>query len=267
MNKKENANNVGWVWVSTAAYGLVVICLTSFLAYQIRGCISKFIDEPTYYQTNIKQQKDTIFPELTICPYTEACWDGPKDETRVKMVKKSAYWKYLMCGLNGNLTGEWHKQFPCSFLDDLNEINCRPCMETLFPLGWRSNYPKEWPLMKRGKSKKEQFAPCIADSEDGESSLANDNNFSKCSEDDINFGDLYSNFIVSNYTLADFVSVIDITAREDNKTTIVFDGGLTNDEYVSIRARWTPENGICYTVTLKEPLRQKGISSIEIYKL
>ena len=259
--KKENANNVGCVWVSTAAYVVVVICLTSFLAYQISECIIKFIKEPTYYQTNIKQQKDTIFPELTICPYTEACWDGPKDENRVKMLKKSTGWKYLMCGLNGNLTGEWHKQFPCSFLDDdLNEINCQACLETLYPLDWKTNYPEEW--LNKG-----QLPPCIADSEDGYSSLANDHNFSKCSEDDINFGDLHSNFIVSNYTLADFVSIIDITTRQDNNVTVVFNGSLIVDKYVSIRARWTPENGICYTMTLKEPLRQKGISSIEIHKL
>ena len=167
-----------------------------------------------------------------------------------------------MCGLNGNLTGEWHKQFPCSFLNDLNKINCQHCINTLYPLDWKSNYPEEWPLLKRGK-----FAPCIADSEDGDSSLENDHNFSKCSEDDINFGDLYSNFIVSNYTLADFVSIIDITTRQDNKTTTVFNDSLTVDKYVSIRARWTPENGICYTMTIKEPLRQKGISSIEIHKL
>ena len=160
------------------------------MAYQVSGCISKYIKEPTYYQTNIKKQKDTIFPELTICPYTEACWETA-DKNRINRLKKSTEWKYLMCGLNGNLTGVWHPQFPCSFLNDTSHINCQPCIETLYPLGWETNYPEEWPPLK-----KDQFAPCRADSEGGNSSLGNDYKFLKCSEDDIKYGDLDSNFIV-----------------------------------------------------------------------
>ena len=80
----------------------------------------------------------------------------------------------------------------------------------------------------------------------------------------------YEDFIVSNYTIAEFVYSIDLTMKTDNNkietSWRLFDQGFIHNRLINIKTFWSPEYGKCHTLKFKEAIRQTGISSIEIEK-
>ena len=76
----------------------------------------------------------------------------------------------------------------------------------------------------------------------------------------------YRDFVVSNYTLDDFVSYIKVTTKANTEIWIVTDQLKTDDTLIKIKRNWNPQYGTCYTLKFEETLRSQEISSIEIAK-
>ena len=76
----------------------------------------------------------------------------------------------------------------------------------------------------------------------------------------------YRDFVVSNYTLDDFVLYIKVTTKANTEIWIVTDQLKTDDTLIKIKRNWNPQYGTCYTLKFEETLRSQEISSIEIAK-
>ena len=241
-------------WCQRALYLVILVGLLVALAYEVALCIIKYVEEPTYYETHIERQSDTKFPDITLCPYFDnvVCLDPD-----VKRILRSKEWEYLECGLRGKLSEGWHRQHSCNFLKGIKNLNDP---SKYFPRGFEKNHPTDWTKTY----KKGELPPCAK--ERSEKYFQNESIFSLCqvAKPEITHDD----FIVSNYTLAEFISMINVTTKEGDNLVVwnASQNGLMNNTLIKIKTHWVPGYGTCQTLKFKEALRQKEISVVEIKK-
>ena len=239
-------------WSRKALYLAIVSGLLIALAYEVALCIRKFVSEPTYYESHVKRQRDTEFPDITLCPYFDnvACLDAV-----IRNMLNSNEWKYLKCGLRGKLSEEWHKKLSCNFFERLKSWGKA---RYYYPLGYEEHYPSDWKQEKK-------LPPCLEEIHDFQS----DNHFLACkNEPKRNL--TYRDFIVSNYTMDKFVSSITVKTRSGSGVKDlwlpVFEKGKADESIIKIKSHWTPKYGTCHTLNFPEKIRRKGISKVDIIK-
>ena len=260
-NKRSTSVQKYWFsWFVRTSYYAILSALWVGLIVQIYNCVQKYISEPTYYNTEVKAQKNAEFPEITLCPYLDkdACME--EGDSDPEQIFKSLEWFYQNCGLEGKLSGEWHKQLPCAWLRKAGKMGKENLIKK-YPTNWQEHFPQEWVTAAQ------KFPPCKSDP--NSEFLKSELKYAACQLPEENVDNLKSPWYPysdSDYKLADFVSSISITTRDSNKKFTVFKDGIISKKHIAFKMQKSTEFGTCQAILLKRPIRSAEISVIEIRK-
>ena len=242
-------------WARKTIYSLVSLVLWVSLIIQVYWCVEKYIEEPTYYETDIKRQKESEFPEITLCPYLDKLVCRAPEE---KQVLGKIEFKYLECGLRGKLGEDWHKKLSCRFLIDLKtKFEHEFLSQHLYPHGWEDHFPLDW------KQNPTQLPPCTGDFQDNENE-----DFVQCEKEEGYLNGTWGDMVhgMSSYNLTEFVSQITITSKSDNTERVILSDNGGNESLATFKEQRSTEFGKCYTMIFSKEIRKEEISKVNIWK-